>query len=56
MEEDEAYLKDFGLSTPQFMHLDKVHEQAQDIAQKLAAANVEKKKEIEEMTTTNQEL
>lgn len=28
MEEDEAYLKDFGLSTPQFMHLDKLHEQA----------------------------
>ena len=28
MEEDEAYLKDFGLSTPQFMHLDKLHEEA----------------------------
>jgi hypothetical protein len=40
MEEDEAYLKDFGLSTPYFMHLDKIHEEAQNIAQKLASENV----------------
>ena len=56
MEEDEAYLKDFGLSTPQFMQLDKTHEEAQNIAQKLASANVEKKKEIDEVTHANQEL
>ena len=56
MEEDEAYLKDFGLSTPEFLHLDKIHEEAQNTAHKLASANVEKKTEIDEMTKANQEL
>lgn len=36
MHEDEAYLKDFCLSVPQYIQLDKIHDEAQDIAQKLA--------------------
>ena len=28
MEENEEYLKDFGLSTPNFIQLDKLHEEA----------------------------
>jgi hypothetical protein len=56
MQEDEAYLKDFGLSTPNFIQLDKLHEEAQDVAQKLAQENVEKKKQIEELAASNQEL
>lgn len=56
MQEDEAYLKDFGLSTPNFIQLDKLHEEAQDVAQKLAQENIEKKKQIEELAASNQEL
>lgn len=56
MQEDEAYLKDFALSSPEFIQLDKIHEEAQDTAQKLASSNVEKKKEIEELSVANEEL
>lgn len=56
MRDDESYLKDFGLSTPQYLHLYNIHEEAQDVAQKLAASNVEKKKQIDEFVTANQEL
>lgn len=56
MQEDEAYLKDFGLSTPNFIQLDKLHEEAQDVAQKLAKENVEKKLQIEQMAASNEEM
>ena len=56
MQEDEAYLKDFALSSPEFIQLDKIHEEAQDTAQKLAASNVEKKKQIDELSGANTEL
>lgn len=56
MQDDEAYLKDFGLSSPQYIHLDKIHEEAQDTAKKLAAANVDKKKEIDDLNAQNQDL
>ena len=31
--EDESYLKDFCLSVPQYIQLDKIHDEAQDLAQ-----------------------
>ena len=56
MQDNEEYLKDFGLSSPQYMQLDKIHEEAQSIAKKLATANVDKKNEIQELAASNQEL
>ena len=56
MQDDEAYLKDFGLSSPQFMFLDKINEEAQNIAKNLATSNTEKKNEIEALLESNSEL
>ena len=56
MHEDEAYLKDFCLSVPQYIQLDKIHDEAQDLAQKLASKNIEKQKTIDEFVESNAEL
>ena len=56
MEENEDYLKDFGLSSPQYIQLDKIHEEAQTTVNKLASANVEKKNEIKDLVASNTDL
>lgn len=56
MEDHEEYLNDFGLSSPQFIQLDKINEEAQNLASKLATANVEKQNQIHSLVEANADM
>lgn len=56
MQEDETYLKDYGLSNPKYIHLQKLQAEAQDVAYKLASSCTEKSRQVTEVAEANQQL